>query len=426
MDNYEKQLYTTAMERITEGLELLHRFLGRLEAREDFRPDLRFVDDGENVITFPAPQKTPESSPNAPTLKEVNAMLVELNVKLTARQRPDGRFEIRPMIGGKRKSIYGNNAEELAFKYKKMLKNTVPKTQPCMKLYEWFDEWLEVYKKPNVAENSLGNIERCISKHIKPNLENKPLSKYTPTELTIALNKIESTRMRKYARGVLQASFSCAVSIGKLASSPAQNLLPVKHVAQKGKAIALLELQKMIIQGAEQLDRRLFLYYLFSLFAGTRREEARLLEYTDCDFENKIIYIRGTKTEGSNRRVPMFPILEKILLATKANEAERPFPFGQHRADSDFRIFRGENTQAVLHWLRHTFGTVQICVELHPANTVALWMGHTDASTTMDIYTHPEDLAPDIYFSGKRSEAEKLAILRERYNEIISTTEKLL
>lgn len=353
-------------------------------------------------------------------------MLVELNVKLKARKRKDGLFEIRPTIGGTRTSIYGKSAEELASKYKKMLKAKTLKPQSGVKLYEWFDEWLEVYKKPNIAENSLGNIKRCISKHIKPNLADKFLSKYTPTELTIALNKIESTRMRKYARGILQASFNCAVGIGKLASSPAQSLLPVKHVTQKGKAIALLDIKKMIIQGAERLDRPLFLYYLFSLFAGTRRDEARLLEYSDCDFENKIVYIRGTKTEGSNRRVPMFPILEKILLASKTYGAERPFPFGQHRADSDFRIFRGENEQAVLHWLRHTFGTVQICIELHPANTVALWMGHSDASTTTDIYTHPEDLAPDIYFSGKRSEAEKLAILRERYNEIISTAERFL
>lgn len=57
MDNYEKHLYTTAIERITEGLELLHRFLGRQEAREDFQPDLRFVDDGEKLIPFPMKKK---------------------------------------------------------------------------------------------------------------------------------------------------------------------------------------------------------------------------------------------------------------------------------------------------------------------------------------------------------------------------------
>lgn len=353
-------------------------------------------------------------------------MLVELNVKFKARQRKDGLFEIRPIIGGKRTSIYGNTAEEIASKYKKLLKGKSLKQQTSLKLYAWFDEWLEIYKKPNVAKNTLGNIERCIKKHIKPHLEDKALSKYTPMELTVALNAIDSTRMRQYARGILQNAFNYAVAVGKIQTSPAQNLLPVKHISQKGQAIPLLELKMMIEQSAKILDRRLFLYYLFSVFAGTRREEARLLEYDDCDFDNKIIYIRGTKTEGSNRRMPMFPILEKILLATKANGDERPFMFGQHRADSDFKIFRGENSKAVLHWLRHTFGTVQICVELHPANTVALWMGHADASTTMDIYTHPENLAPDIYFSGKRSETEKLAILRERYNEIISTVEYLI
>ena len=80
----------------------------------------------------------------------------------------------------------------------------------------------------------------------------------------------------------------------------------------------------------------------------------------------------------------------------------------------------------VLHWLRHTFGTVNVCVLGINVNTVSLWMGHADPSTTMKIYTHPEDLAPDIFFSGMYSEDEKMQILRERYNRIVSKAESLL
>lgn len=121
----------------------------------------------------------------------------------------------------------------------------------------------------------------------------------------------------------------------------------------------------------------------------------------------------------------MFPILEKIIRATD-QRTKKVFPLSQHGTDEYFKKFRGKNTDAVLHWLRHTFGTVQICAFKIPANTVAKWMGHSDASTTMDIYTHPEDLAPDIYYSGLYSEDEKTEILKERYNNIISRLEKLL
>ena len=363
-------------------------------------------------------------------LEEVNAMLVELKIKLKARQRSDGRFEIRPTVGGKRVSIYGETAEELARKYKEKLKNTSIKQEHTTgaKLFEWLDEWCEIYKKPNIKPRSYLNIIRTIKKHIKPNLQNKPLSRYSTSELMIALNAIESTRMRKYARGIIRESFSRAVADGKIKASPAQNLPAVKHIVQKGQAIPLIELQELIIKARENLPYNAWLYYLFCLFAGTRREEAVLTKFEDCDFQNRIILIRGTKTEGSFRRIPMFPILEKILTAAKkdGNGKGRIFKLSIEKAEIYFRKFRGENSKAVLHWLRHTFGTIHICALHVPLNTVSLWLGHSDASTTIDNYTHPENLAPDIYYSGLYSEEEKIKFLKERYNNIISTVEKLL
>ena len=354
-------------------------------------------------------------------------MLVELNIKIKARQRSDGLFEIRPCVGGKRFSIYGKSAEELAKKYRAFLKN--PPFQPLpvkTTLFSWFDEWLETYKKPNVAENTYQNIVRCVNKHIKPNLKDKALSNYTLTELTNMLNAIDSTRMRKYARGILREAFNTAVSAGKCTSSPAQYLFPVKHVSVKGKAFALIELRELINRAITLLPREYVLYYIFCVFAGTRRDEACNLKKSDCDFKNKIIYIRGTKSETSNRRVPMFPILEKIIKERLSENGEKVFQISPALADRKFQTFKGNQTDAVLHWLRHTFGTVQVCVNRIPVNTVSLWLGHADVSMTVKNYTHPEDLAPDIYFSGKHTEEEKLMILQERYNSIISDVEKIL
>ena len=364
------------------------------------------------------------------TLEAIQTMLIQLEIHATARQRTNGLFEIRPYIHGKRVSIYGRSAEELVQKYEKALRsrNQGPKPERKVKLrlYAWLDEWLETYKKPNVAKNTYLNLFRCIQKQIKGTLEDKALESYTLTELTQALNRIETSRMRQYARGTLMSAFACAVTAGHLKTSPAQNLLPVKHVTKRGKALSLLELKEMIMRGAKQLAPEILRYYLFCLFAGTRRDEALHLLGADFDLTNKIVYVHGTKTAGSDRRLPMFPILEKIFRKISPKKDARLFPVGKYRTHQDFKIFRGERTEAVLHWLRHTFGTIQICVLGISANTVALWMGHSDASTTMDIYTHPEDLAPDIYYSGQYSETEKSSILLERYNEIISVVEKLL
>ncbi len=421
MDNHEYSVIKTV-------LKLLHELIGTEDARRDFKPILRFADE----IPFPKTGKNDvfslPSSKIKITLEEVNIMLIELNIKLKARERKDGRFEIRPTIDGKKVSIYGRTAEELKAKYERALKHRGKAAEPKskIKLFAWLDDWVEIYKKPNVASSTYQNLKHCIQKHVKGTLTDKPINRYTVQELTQALNKIESTRMRQYARGTLRDAFACAVTVGHLKENVAAKLAPVKHISKKGKAIPLLELSEMIDNAAGNIIPGILHYYFFLLCSGARRDEALELRGRDFDLKNKIIYIHGTKTQGSDRRLPMFPILEKILQRYKPTTFEKLFNVSKHRVNEDFGIFRGSMSNAVPHWLRHTFGTIQICILGIPANTVALWLGHADASTTMDIYTHPEDLAPDIYFSGAYSEGEKLDILRQRYNEIVSKIEKML
>ena len=413
MDSYERNL-------LDNVLDLLHKLAGYADANRDYRPILRFV------------PKTKPSTTTADynTLQEIQKMLVELNLSLKVRLRKDGRYEIRPTIDGKKVSIYGKTAEELHQKYSAALKARGKgriETKSKVKLFAWLDDWVEIYKKPNVAKNTYGNLKRCIEKQIKGTLENKPINRYTVQELTKALNSIESTRMRKYARGTLRDAFACAVTVGHLKENVVDRVAPVKHITKKGKAIPLLELATMIDRAAaSELRPRTLHYYFFLLLSGARRDEALAIRGGDFDLQNKIVYIHGTKTQGSDRRLPMFPLLEKIFEKYKPTKFEKLFPVGKHSVNDDFKFFRGEKEDVVPHWLRHTFGTIQICVHGIPANTVALWMGHADASTTMDIYTHPEDLAPDIYFSGTYSESEKQEILRQRYNLIVSKIETLL
>ncbi len=355
-------------------------------------------------------------------------MLVELKIKYSAKKRKNGLWEITPTVDGHRISVYGHTPEEIADKYKKIIKshlNATKKEKSDTFLFAWFDEWLEIYKKPNVSKSTYQNLLRCIKVHIKPNLKDRPMQSYTLTELTEALNKVSSTRMRKYARDILRQSMSFAVQSGKIKFSPAENLLPVKHTSIKGKSFPLVELLELIKESRQNLPREYWLYYLFCLFSGTRREEAVNIRRKDLDFRNKIIHIPGTKTEGSDRMFPMFPILEKIIGCLDGQD--KIFPnVVTAVADRKFHIFRGNFDKAVLHWLRHTFGTIQICALQIPTNTVSKWLGHSDPATTMRIYTHPEDLAPDIYYSGLYSEDEKIAILKERYNNIISFVENTL
>lgn len=413
MDIYERNL-------VEQAVNLLARVIGHSDSVKNFVPILTFVKNKNEVHS--------EKFSNHDEKENFNRMLVELKIKYSAKKRKNGLFEITPTVDGKRLSIYGRTPDEIAEKYKKIIKshlNAKKVEKNGISLYEWFDEWLDVYKKPNVSKSTYLNIKRCITKHIESNLTNKPIESYTLSELTEALNKIPSTRMRKYARDVLRQSMNFAVQAGKIANSPATNLLPVKHTAIRGKSFPLLDLLNLIKNSQDKLPREYWLYYLFCLFSGTRRDEALNIRRKDLDFRNKIIHIPGTKTDTSDRMFPMSPILEKIIGCL--NGKDKIFPnVSSQLADKKFHIFRGNFDGAVLHWLRHTFGTIQICANQIPTNTVSKWLGHSDPATTIRIYTHPEDLAPDIYYSGLYSESEKIAILQERYNKIISFVENTL
>ena len=110
-------------------------------------------------------------------------MLITLNIKFKAKLRKDGLYEITPTIGGKRVSIYGHSAEELASKYRKKdspskesnfyksKKSAKEKKSDCMTLFAWFDEWLTVYKKPSVSKKHFSQSFPLYQKAHPPSFE---------------------------------------------------------------------------------------------------------------------------------------------------------------------------------------------------------------------------------------------------------------
>lgn len=46
-------------------------------------------------------------------------------------------------------------------------------------------------------------------------------------------------------------------------------------------------------------------------------------------------------------------------------------------------------------------------------------MGHSSPITTLNIYTHPEQLDEELFFDGSLSDSEKVAKLQAEYNNIL-------
>jgi len=155
---------------------------------------------------------------------------------------------------------------------------------------------------------------------------------------------------------------------------------------------------------------------------GFRRSEALGLKWDAVDFERKKIsihatlvmsgtemaFVEDTKSEASNRTLPMSDEFISYLKAVKAKQQKNKALYGNTYHDSDFvcvkedgniikpeyltnrfRLFLEEQElpRIRLHDLRHSAATNLLNMGF-TIKDVSVWMGHADITTTLNIYSH--------------------------------------
>lgn len=123
--------------------------------------------------------------------------------------------------------------------------------------------------------------------------------------------------------------------------------------------------------------------------------------------------------------MPLTPLVEKLLLSMNV-VLDKYFPFTESHLGKIFRKVWEKSKGHKLHDLRHTYGTIQVCVEKVDVKTVSLIMGHSTVNTTLAIYTHPEQLDKGTFLRGDLTADEKLAIYRSKYQEIICQVNSII
>ncbi|MCL2631316.1 MAG: site-specific integrase [Firmicutes bacterium] len=252
-------------------------------------------------------------------------------------------------------------------------------------LFDWLSDWYKVYKEPNLKQNSLRQILNCIS-HIKRHLENKPLHEINGIQIQKALNQIPQSRTRKYVLQTLNNALNQAVKLGLLSINPITAVEPVKHSYKRGTALTDAEQVHFaqILKGNKH--RALYLFYILS---GCRRNEGLALKWQDISFSQKTIHIKGTKTETSNRIIPLFPALYNLLAGLPfGNSTSTVFNTTLNALKSNFRRLQDNHgLNFRIHDLRHTFATN--CLKNGISmKTIQKWLGHSRLETTANIYTH--------------------------------------
>ncbi len=359
------------------------------------------------------------SVPKKSTLEEIKELLISLKIKASVRQRANGLYELRNSVFG---SVYGRTVEEIGDKLTKLVKGSAEKKKAPL-LSEYYNDTYLPFKKTELAASSIADIETAFAFIFKSGFD-KPLNRYTAEMIEKFLTEIPQTRKRKKVRGVLNNLFTHAKRLKIIKNNPCSDVAQVKHVSEVGKALSF-KVQKAFFVGLFAnpkiaVERKL--YYVFVYLTGTRRGEALGETVADVDFSENVLHVPGTKTNTSNRFIPLFPLVKKLLERVQVVEGLF-FPFSTGQVNNLYaELLPGYR----LHDLRHTFGTVAMCVQKLDPKTVALYMGHADPTTTLKIYTHPEQLDRALFFDGSLSDDEKTGKLREEYAEILAIIDEFL
>lgn len=292
------------------------------------------------------------------------------------RKRPSGQWEGRFYVNGKRYSVYAKTLEECIEKKKQTIENASELPQK-MKFGKWLEQWIEVYKAPRLKPKSLLSIETCVKLHIPKTLKEKRLAEISAFDIQAALNTVPGSRSRQYTYTIYSEVFRRAYALRYIEFNPMLAVDSVKHETKNGVALTLEEQNTLVQRATDYLGR----FYLLCLYTGCRRSELLSLDYSDINRNTGLIHIRGTKTKGSDRHIPLFPFILPLL---EENGAGLVCPFSPDYVTRKFKEYCPGHK---LHDLRHTFATR--CLEAGvPLKVVQTWLGHAKVTTTADIYSH--------------------------------------
>ena len=352
----------------------------------------------------------------------------------TIRKRSDGRWEARIIVGHKNdgspmyKSAFAKTQKSALKQLHQLIElyRDVDLTEDCrMTLGEWLDKWLDEYMIFTIRESTLDSYRAMVKNQVKPFIGGKQIASLTTADMQKFYNKIKKEgRVREHpihgktlagsmVRGVhmmLHEALDTAVKERLIAKNPTNGTTvpkcnyPEKQILGDSQLDTFLE----AIKGEEYWDA----FFYVEVMTGLRRGEICGLKWQDINFEeNKLqvkrsvsvkkgggVSIGETKTETGVRSILMPPSVADVLQNRKQTAiTEWVFPNFIHPEQPISPATAYRKLKIILkhaglplirfHDLRHTFATHATHGGVDP-KTLAGILGHTNASFTLDTYTH--------------------------------------
>lgn len=332
----------------------------------------------------------------------------------------------RIAIKGSNKRRAERRCEELRREYEEKYEYCKYAPTREMLFSDYIVDWLENHKH-NIRQSTYEGYKRTITKNIIPYFK----------EVKVTVEQVEPRHIKELYARLLEKGLSantvkhCHANIRKaLAELVFEGILPY-NAADRVK-LPKMEKYHASFYTANQLkillkvaqDTNSETSIMLAVFYGLRRSEICGLKWSAIDFQNKIIEIKSTvvrvtsviredntKSESSHRTLPLVPGVENHLKALKEKQAEDKLFYGDTYQDNDYVLkwedgkpytpdYISNNFAKLLsdndlphirfHDLRHSFASALLAdgVSMKAVQEI---LGHSDFSTTANIYSHITD-----------------------------------
>ena len=353
------------------------------------------------------------------------------------RQRSD-TFEGRFTYQGKSYTVHGKTITETQknmtdLKYK--LEHGVYVSKKQITLNDWFETWMEEYKKNRIKRGTYENYKKNFYGIVKRrfNLGNVQLTDIRGEHVQKLYNDLVKEDYAlstiKIVSAVLNGCMQQALRNGLIERNPVK-LAELPRQTEKTRREAMTREQQAIFMEYAK-ESYLYNFYAVMLRTGMRNGEMRGLKYTDIDKKKNVIrvqrtlkYIEGEgyfedtpKTRTSKRDIPLTAATLQLLEEQRkfwgfkvekmdrylfCNELGEPLSRARVRAETDrivkrIRVAGHDFPHITPHVFRHTFATRAIEAGMQP-QVLKTILGHSSLAMTMDLYSHvlPETRAEEM------------------------------
>lgn len=339
-------------------------------------------------------------------------------------RRKDGCFQAKYKdAAGKWRTICAADPEKLYHRLQEK------KNPPPLTVGDLLDAWQVEHDKETAFKTRESYIAPV--RRLKEAFGDEPAANLSPARVQEFLadlgRKRYSRRSVQLHRSVMNLAYQRALLLGLVSINPIA-VVSVPHNLPTSRREVPEDAALEAVRASQGVDFSAFALTL--LYTGLRRGEALGLRYEDIDRKARIIHVRRSieftpnfpevklpKTNAGIRDVHFPPELLDVL-PNNATGPIFPAPDGESYLSKEMFLWRWNKYCTAIghkltcHQLRHYYATAMFEAGV-PVIAAQAQLGHKNASTTMNIYTHLREQKKeeaysqiDAYFSGKSSDKE--------------------